>query len=343
MPTIKDVAREAGVSIATVSYVLNGKHYFVSDQTRRQVLETIARIGYIPKVAGRNLQSKQTRLIGYTWHEVPRNQMTNPVMDTFTYYLAQAAENAGYHVLTFTSPSHHPLPAYDEMIRSGRVDAFVLSGTLGDDARIKFLLDHGFPFVSFGRSNPEWDFAWVDTDGQRGMVEAVDYLLQLGHRKIAMAAWDEASISGSFRLSGYKQALRAAGVSIRPDYIVRGEHSEEAGRIALARWLELPPDDQPTGIVAVSDMVAIGIMLEAEQRGIKIGEELSVIGFDDTPIAQYIRPSLTSLQQPVEEIGRALINMLELLLSHDEPLSQHVLVPPRLIVRQSCKAPQQRV
>jgi DNA-binding LacI/PurR family transcriptional regulator len=338
MPTIKDVAKEAGVSIATVSYVLNNKDTSVSKQTRRNVLEAIERIGYTPNITARSLKASQTRLIGYAWHEVPYDQV-NPVLDRFTYYLAQAAEAAGYHILTFTHPTSNPLPVYDELIRTQRVDAFVLAGTVADDERIRFLMEADFPFVSFGRSNPDWDFHWVDTDGWAGVREAADYLIQLGHRRIGMAAWPDESISGSFRVQGYLDALADAGIPFHSEYLIRGEHTEAAGRAALAAWCDLPPDERPTAVLAITDLVAIGIMNEAERRGLVVGQDLSVIGFDDAPMGQYLRPALTTIQQPILEIGGALVNILESLLRQELPATRQVLIPPCLVVRSSCGVP----
>jgi DNA-binding LacI/PurR family transcriptional regulator len=338
MPTIKDVAREAGVSIATVSYVLNNKSASVSEETRRQVLETIERIGYTPNVTARNLKASQTRLIGYAWHEVPSDQV-NSVLDRFTYYLAQAAEAHNYHILTFTHPLHQPIPVYDELIRTQRVDAFVLAGTTAEDERIRFLIEADFPFVSFGRSRPDWLFPWVDTDGQSGVRDAVSYLVSLGHRRIGMVAWPEDSISGNFRLAGYLEGLARAGIEARPEYILRGEHSELSGRRALAQWLELPPDQQPTAIVAVTDLVAVGVMNEARARGIAIGKDLSLIGYDDAPMTQYLSPGLTTVQQPIIEIGQALIRMLETVISRSKPTPDPVLIPSRLVIRESCAPP----
>jgi DNA-binding LacI/PurR family transcriptional regulator len=338
MPTIKDVAREAGVSIATVSYVLNNKTHLVGKDTRQEVLDAIARVGYTPNVTARNLKASQTRLIGYAWHEVP-DDGANPLLDRFAYYLAQGVEAAGYHLLTFTHPAHDPFPVYNEMIRTQRVDAFVLSGTHGNDERIRFLIDSPIPFVSFGRSNPEWDFYWVDTDGTRGVQDAVEYLVSLGHQRIAMAAWPDDSISGNFRLDGYIAGMEAAGLPIHPAYIVRGDHSEQAGRDAMAYWMSLPQAERPTGIVAITDLVAVGIMNEAERYGLSIPGDLSVIGFDDAPMTQYIRPGLTTIQQAIPETGRALMTILEALLNKTEPEAAHILIPPRLIVRGSCSSP----
>ena len=338
MPTIKDVAREAGVSIATVSYVLNNKSAAISEDTRQLVWEAVQKIGYMPNVTARNLRSSQSRLIGYAWHEVPHNQI-NPVLDHFTYHLAQAAEAAGYHVLTFTYPLSDPLPVYDELIRTGRVDAFVVGSTILHDERIRFLMDQEFPFVCFGRSNPEWKFRWVDTDGTYGMRLAVDYLVSLGHRRIAMVAWPEDSLTGNYRLMGYLEGLNAAGIPVNEDYIVRGEHSEQTGREAIAQWMKLPHDEQPTAIVTVSDLIAIGVMNAAEQHGLIIGRDLSVVGFDDAPMSQYLRPALTTLQQPIPEIGQAVISMLEDVIAKNGFAEDHQLLEPSLIIRASCAPP----
>ncbi len=335
MPTIKDVAREAGVSIATVSYVLNDKTDAISEQTQHRVWSAVRKTGYRPNVTARNLRSSQSRLIGYAWHEVPAEQV-NTVLDRFTYSLARSAEAAGYHILTFTYAVDDPIPVYDELIRTGRVDAFVVGSTVRDDARVRFLLDQDFPFVAFGRANADWDFLWIDTDGRRGTGEAVDYLVSLGHRRIAMAAWPEESLSGSFRVDGYLDGLGRAGIMPNPAYLFRGEHSEQSGRDALAAWCALPADERPTAIVAISDLIAIGIMNEAERRGLAIGKDLSVIGFDDAPMTQYLRPALTTLQQPIEEIGTALITMLEDVIKGEEPPQRQLLLPPRLIIRSSC-------
>jgi DNA-binding LacI/PurR family transcriptional regulator len=334
MPTIKDVAREAGVSIATVSYVLNHKTESISEDTCRQVLEAAERIGYTPNITARNLRYSRAGLIGYAWHDLPEDQV-NPVLDRFAYYLARNTEAAGYHLLTFTHPPHDPLPVYDDLIRSGRVDAFVLAGTNANDPRIPFLLDQNFPFVSFGRSNPEWDFPWIDTDGQYGVREAVNHLLDWGHRRIAMIAWREEDVVSQFRVAGYVDALRAAGLPLRPDYVVRGEHGEPLGRAAIEQWFSLPEAERPTAIVAVSDLEAISAMSEAQRRGIVVGEELSIIGFDDVPLSQYLRPALTTLQQAIPQIGQALIEMLETLLSRREPPARHKVVTPKLILRAS--------
>lgn len=338
MPTIKDVAKAAGVSIATVSYVLNNKDAGITENTRMQVLEAVRRVGYTPNVTARNLKASRSRLIGYAWHEVPVGQV-NSVLDRFAYYLAQAAESAGYHMLTFTHPAQDAVQVYDDLIRTGRVDAFVLSDTNTNDPRIRFLIEQNFPFVSFGQANPDWDFCWVDTDGRAGVRAAVEYLITLGHRRIAMVAWPEESLVGESRLAGYRDALASAGIGYNPVYIYRGKYEIETGNRAVRYWMQLPAHERPTAVVAVTDLIAIGIMNEAEQHGLVIGDTLSVIGYDDVPLTQYLRPALTTVQQPIPEIGRKIMEMLEAVLTGQPIAHKQQLFTPALIIRESAGPP----
>jgi len=332
MPTIKDVARAAGVSIATVSYVLNNKTDAISEETQRVVWEAVERIGYTPNITARNLRAQQSRLIGYAWHEVPRDQV-NTLLDRFTYFVAQCAEAAGYHILTFTYPRHDPVPVYDELIRTRRVDGFVVSGTTLNDSRIAFLIEKGVPFVSFGHSNLDWPFTWVDTDGEAGVRLAVRWLLERNHEHIAFLGWPPPSLAGEHRESGYRQALRERGCA--PGPIWYGTNSEESGRDAMRQWLKLPRNNRPTAVFAVSDLMAIGLLNEAEQHGVEIGSELSVIGFDDAPPSQYLRPSLTTLRQPIPEIAASVVSLLETRLNDPAAGHVHQMFMPELVVRKS--------
>lgn len=338
MPTIRDVAREAGVSVATVSYVLNNKSHFYSDATRDRVLEAIKTIGYTRNINARNLKANETRLIGYAWHHAKEDE-TNPILDRFIYSLAQYAEQANYHILTFTHPIHDPLPVYDDLIRTQRVDGFVLSGTQRHDVRIHHLREEKFPFVTFGRSNLDGDYTWVDTDGFDGAFEATKYLISLGHRRIGFVGWPEESISGSFRLDGYREALAQAQLEARPEYLFRGEQSEETGRLAWDYWSGLPAEQRPTATVAVTDLIAIGLMKAIENANLQVGHDFSVIGFDNSPMSQHLRPSLTTIQQPIDQIAYQLIQLLEARLVTGVEENKQILVKPQLVIRNSCGAP----
>ncbi|MEQ8671620.1 MAG: LacI family DNA-binding transcriptional regulator [Aggregatilineales bacterium] len=338
MPTIKDVAKEAGVSIATVSYVLNNRNDMVGEQTRQHVLKIASKLGYKPNIIARNLQSSKTSLIGYAWHQNPADQ-PNLVMDQFIYFLAQAAESANYHLLTFTHPNDDPIAVYDELIRSGRVDGFVLSETTYDDPRIKYLMGKKVPFVSFGRSNPAWYFNWVDTDGQVGTRLVTEHLLDLGHRRIAFLGWPKYSLTGNHRLAGYTEALENANIDLREDFVVHNDYANNSIERAFSYWQSLPANETPTAVVAVSDFVAIAAMRIAEQCGYQIGETMSIAGFDDAPFVRYLQSGLTTLRQPWTEICQLLINRLDALIHEEKAPEMNTLVLPELVIRGSTGAP----
>jgi len=334
MPTIRDVAKEAKVSVATVSYVLNDSGS-VSEETRERVVQAVAKLGYRPSVIARGLQARESRMIGYSWRPVPPNQF-HPILDKFIHATAEAAVRHGYHVLTFPYPvPHDELAVYREMIETVRVDGFILPNTYLDDRRIRYLVDVGFPFVAFGRSNPEWQFHWVDVDGSDGLKQAVTHLLGLGHERIACLAWPEQSLTGRYRLSGYFAAMADAGQRVEEGWIIRAENYYQDAYRATQPWLAQPPDRRPTAVIAVSDLMAIGVMNAAADAGLEVGRDLAVVGFDDAPITDYLRPPLTSLRQPIAEVGERVVTMLTQLVRGEMPSPAQVLLKPRLIVRDS--------
>ncbi len=335
--TIKDVATRAKVSYQTVSKVVNGQAQ-VSSETRERIWQAIHDLGYRPHITARNLRVGASHMLGYSWRSVPSDQF-NPVLDKFLQSMVEAAEKSGYHLLPFPCPPDHAqVEVYRELIFSGRVDGFVLSSTNLNDQRIAYLLDTGFQFVAFGRANPEWDFPYVDVDGAAGLRMATEHLLSLGHQRIALIGWPEESLTGKFRVQGYLEAMQAAGRSVDPSWIARGEHSAQFGEVTARRWLDLPADQRPTAIIALSDLMAIGAINAIQERGLEVGRDIAVVGFDDVPMAQYLRPPLTSLRQPIWEIGQQVVAMLIKLIRREPIEEQHVLLPPRLIVRASSGA-----
>lgn len=334
MSTIRDVAKEAGVSIATVSYVLNDSGA-VGEATRQRVLQAVEKLGYRPSVIAKGLRARESRMIGYSWQPMPPDQF-NPILEKFLHSMAEAAELYGYHVLTFPRlEPHDEVAVYREMVESGRVDGFVLSETNLDDQRVHYLLDVGFPFVTFGRANADWTFPWVDIDGAAGVRQAVNHLLDSGHRRIACLAWPEDSLTGQYRLRGYETAMRDAGTSVDPDWVIRTENSYRHAYESAQTWMALPPGRRPTAVMALSDLMAIGVMNAAAHAGLTVGRDLAVVGFDDAPITGYLRPSLTSLRQPIAEVGERVVRMLIDLVRGEEPEPLQVLLEPELIVRNS--------
>jgi DNA-binding LacI/PurR family transcriptional regulator len=333
--TLKDVAARAGVSYQTVSKVLN-KQAQVAPETEERIWNAVAELGYRPNISARNLRTQATNLIGYGWTHSPGSYF-HPVLDRFLHSVAYAAESLGYHLLTFLVPEHDHtnLSAYMELFARGQVDGFILANTIQDDPRIANLIEEQIPFASFGQANDEWDFCWVDVDGRHGIQLAMDHLLGAGHRRVAFISWPEGSQSGYHREQGYLSRLEEAGITLNPEWIQRGEDSAQTGAYGVADLMSLPAAARPTAVVCVSDLIAIGAMNAAAAAGLEPGRDVAIIGFDDVPMAEFLHPPLTTVRQPIPEIGEILMEML-LSQINDHPLpSKSVLLKPELMIRES--------
>jgi len=332
--TLKQVAARAGVSYQTVSKVLN-KQAQVSKETENRIHEAVRELGYRPNQIARNMRAKRSFMIGYSWAQASPNQV-NHILDQFLTSMVREAEAAGYHLLPFPFREGDGLvDAYRELIDTGRVDGFVLSSVNYNDPRIAFLLERKFPFVAFGRSNPELDFPYVDVDGFDGLRQVTQYLISRRHERIAIVAWPENSRVGNERIRGYVEAMQAAALQICEEWIERGEGTFESGREAASRLLKLPIPDQPTAIITLNDTQAIGVLHTARQAGLEVGRELAVVGFDDAPMSQYLFPALTTVRQPIPEAGRKCVEILVSQMKGEEPGEHQVLLVPQLIVRAS--------
>lgn len=332
--TLKDVAQRAGVSYQTVSKILRGT-ISVTPEVRARVQAAIEELGYHPDITARNLRTKSTRLIGYSWQlDLPDH--INPILEQFLQSIVATAESYEYHIMLFPQrPDRNVVEAYQQLVRTGRVDGFILSSLNYDDPRIPVLQDMHVPFVAFGRARSEEPFPYVDVDNRDGLRQATEHLLAQGHRRVAAIAWPENSRVGNDRLAGYVAAMQTAGLDVDPDWICRGEgvftHGYEAARALLA----LPEARRPTAIVTMLDLLAIGAMRAVQEFGLRIGPDIAITGFDDTPIIPYLKPSLTSVRQPAWEIGQVVVMILVALLEGKTLEQQQVLIPPKLIVRES--------
>lgn len=332
--TLKHVASQAGVSYQTVSKVLN-RQIQVSKSTEERIWAAARALGYHPNLIARSLRSQRSNLIGYSWETTPPG-LANPILDHFLQSMVQAAESAGYHVMAFPHrPGNEWTEAYRHLIQTKRVDGFVLSSVEYNDPRITLLLEEGFPFVAFGRSNADWAFPYVDIDGAAGMRAVVEHLIDLGHRKIAVLAWPTESRVGNNRMDGIEAGIHAAGLSLRSGWIARGEGSFDFGFEATSAWMKWPQNERPTAIVALNDVMAIGAMHAVQQNGLKVGMDVAVTGFDDMPLIQFMMPALTSVRQPVWEVGQRVINMLLAAMEGNTLEEKNILLPPRLIIRDS--------
>lgn len=332
--TLKDVARQAGVSYQTVSKVLRNQIQ-VTPETRTRIYDSVKELGYRPNTAARSLRTSTTYLIGYSWHPSPNNE-PNPIQERFLQSIVLAAETHQYHIMLFPWIwGGDFVTTYRELITSNRVDGFILSSIDFDDPRIPFLREMDFPFVTFGRTQSEPNYPYIDVDSRAGTRAAVEHLLEQGHQKIAVLAWPESSRVGSSRLNGYYETMQLAGLQYNEDWIRGTDGTLESAYTNTKALLDLPKQQRPTAIVTMVDIMALGASQAIQEYGYVVGKEIGVTGFDDTSFSRHVRPSLTTLHQPVEEGGAQVMELLMKII-HEEKIDQsHFLLRPELIIRES--------
>jgi LacI family transcriptional regulator len=328
--TLSSVARAAGVSRQTVSNALNFPERLHPD-TLSRVKRAIEQLGYRPHQAARSLRLRSSHLIGYCVESLGRHA-SSQILDRFLHAFSETADEAGYRILLFPAPSPEAeLAAYENLLREQSVDAFVLSHTARGDRRPLWLTRHGIPFVAFGRM---WGAKqvgdWVDVDGCAGVRDAVEHLVERGHRRIGFLGWPRGSGVGDDRAAGWRAALREHDLPTQ-GLRVACEEDVDAAQVAAGPLL----DRNVTAVVAVSDTLAIGCYRALRSRGLQPGTDVAVVGFDDSALATLISPGLSSVAQPLEHVGSACVRLLLDRIAQPDAAPKGVLLPPRLVIRES--------
>lgn len=330
MSSINDVAEHAGVSRQTVSNVLNNPER-VRDETRQRVLAAIDELDYHPNRRAQNLRSRRSHLLGIDVAEMGSHEVS-PVIDRFIHALSVEASHHGYHVLLFprtgdATQSHVPLH------ETHTVDGFVLVDTEPDDARAAVLVQAQVPFVAFGRTGGRLRHDVVDVDGAAGGRAIAEELAASGCERPAFVAWPEGSLAGEERLAGFKDGWRAAGHDPEHLQVVRRLNRVSDGVDAAQTLVDRSP--APDAIVAVSDLLAVGVVRGLRSRSLRPGRDLRVIGYDDAPIAAHLDPPLTTVRQPLQAVAaRIIARFLARLDDPDAPVAEELLAP-QLVIRET--------
>jgi LacI family transcriptional regulator len=330
--TLQDIADRLGVSVATVSRALAG-YSDIAAETRARVLQAAEDMGYRPNISARRLQQQRTETLGFV---IPTHgpRFSDPFFSEFLAGIGNEAAEQEYDLLVSTrAPGAEELKTYKRMVMEQRVDGVLVVRTHREDARIAYLLKEGFPFVAFGRSGGEDSFPYLDVDGEQGLRQVVQHLIDQGHRRIAYISAPMSLMFASHRLAGYKEALAANGIAFDPGLLIEGELTERSGYAAAMRFLSADP--RPSAIVACNDLMALGAISAARKLGLSVGRDLAVTGFDDVPLAAHAHPPLTTVRQPIYEIGRRICHMLIRLLENEPLEDRHVLLEPELVIRAS--------
>ncbi|HEY61535.1 MAG TPA: LacI family transcriptional regulator [Anaerolineae bacterium] len=331
--TLKDIANRIGKSVTTVSRALHD-YNDVSPETKELVHQVAEEMGYSPNTLAQRLQKRQSDTIGLILPTFgPR--FSDPFFSELLAGIGNKAVSLGYDLLVSTSsPGERELQIYKKMVNGRRVDGFIVVRTRKEDRRVEYLLEKDFPFVAFGRVGINNEFPYVDEDGAYGMRSIAKHLVTLGFTNIGCIAPDPQLTFASSRVDGLRAGLTDHGITLDEDYVCIGDLTQSGGyKQANCLLDKLHP---PSAIVACNDLMAFGAMSAIQDRGLIVGEDVAVTGFDDIPMAEHTHPPLTTVHQPVYQIGGMVCEMLIKRIQGVPMDDEHLVLKPSLIVRKSC-------
>jgi LacI family transcriptional regulator/LacI family repressor for deo operon, udp, cdd, tsx, nupC, and nupG len=329
--TIKQVAQRAGVSTTTVSYVINGTGT-VTEATRQRVLAAVAELEYQPSYAARSMRGR-SRTLGLALPAAP-GRLADPTLSEVLAALADVAAQRGYYLLLAANdPEHDEIEMCVSLMRTGRVDGVVLLDMRADDERARALQAAEYAHVCVGPPPEGSVSAAVFVDGQSAAAEAVRHLISLGHRRIGLIQLPSELADSEPRYLGYAAALAECGIDVDPSLVVEAGRREEDGYQALQELLNAP--EPPTAVLACSDELAFGALHALYDAGLNVGEDVSLIGFDDVPLASHTHPPLTTLRQPRRELGERLATLLIDAVEGRTHTPQQIVLNARLVIRKS--------
>ncbi|GHE79573.1 LacI family transcriptional regulator [Streptomyces spiralis] len=331
-PTLEEVAALAGVGRGTVSRVINNADG-VKDSTRRAVERAITELGYVPNQAARSLAARRADAVALAMTETDWRQFGEPFFSEIVCAVSDALAGTDIQLLLTLVRTDAERRRFVEYARGGRIDGVLLMSVRGGEPLPDMLAELRLPTVLLGRRSGDECASYVDSDNVGGARDAVDHLLRSGRTHVATITGPLDMYVAQCRLRGYEEAMRRAGHAHGPTWIVEGDFSEESGRRAMTELLGRHPEVD--AVFAASDTMAAGALNVLRAAGRRVPEDVAVIGFDDFLLAQHTDPQLTTVRQPVEEIGRAMVRLLLEALEDSSRAWRHVILPTRLIRRDS--------
>ena len=326
--TIQDVADLAGVSIATVSRVVNGKSPVVPE-TAQRVMEAIRELNYVPRAAARILASKRTDTLGLIVPEIS-GEFFAPMLRG----IEAAAGEAGFDLLIHTTAYKKPEFRRHTLGEHNTDGLLVFIGSM-QPAELERLHSIGFPVVFLHQTAPEgMNIPVVTVENKRGAFLAVEHLIQVHQcRRIVFLNGPEGNEDSGWRERGYRLALEEHGIVFDPALVLPGHYSsrraEQTVRDLLASGLAFD------AIFSGDDLAAVGAMSALREAGVRVPEDVKIVGFDDIPLARHLTPPLTTVHAPTEQVGRSAVDLLVRLVRR-EPVESEILLPTELTIRQSC-------
>lgn len=330
--TIYDVAREAGVSMATVSRVVNGNPN-VKPATRKKVLEAIERLGYRPNAVARGLASKKTTTVGVIIPDISSiffAELARGIEDIATMYK--------YNIILCNSDQNKDKEIHlINTLLEKQVDGIVFMGGQITEEHAEQFKRSPVPVVLAATLDSNKEIPSVNIDYKQAVYDAITNLIEKGHSRIGMLSGTlDDPINGYQKFAGYREAIESAGLTFEEGLVVIGDYTYDSGIEAMNTFLEL--EDKPTAIFASTDEMALGIIHAAQDHGFSVPDDYEVLGFDNTRLAVMVRPTLSTVVQPIYDIGAVSMRLLTKYMNKEEVTDHIVVLPHRIEFRQSTKS-----
>jgi LacI family transcriptional regulator len=333
--TSLDVARRAGVSRTTVSFVLNKVAGMqISEETRKRVLDAARELGYVPDAAAKALASGRSQTIGLLLARRQQVIASDMYLIQVIEVLVREVKHQGLRLLLEVLEDFGDQDSYLKLVRSKSIDGILYSGPRFNDEALRSLVAHGVPTVLMG-ALPGTEYPYVDVDNRSAARQAVEYLLGLHHTHIGCITNASPSyVAAADRLQGYRDAMTAAGLPLDMGLVRYGDFDSESGYMQMNSLLDANP--YLTAAFVASDVVAFGAMAAVRERGMRIPQDISLVGFDNVPFSRYVDPSLTTIQLPVVDLARRASEMVVGMIRGEMPSQPQILLDASLTVRSSC-------
>jgi LacI family transcriptional regulator len=330
--TLRDIAKKVNRSVTTVSRALHG-YADVSAETRTLVLQTAADMGYFPNTAAQRLQRRRADTVGlFLSPEEP--SFSDPVFGDVLSAVAGEIAKSGFDLLVrVAADTPSILDGYQQKVSGRSIDTVLVVRTKCEDPRIRYLQEHKIPFVSNGRIAGDNSFLFVDIDYRRGMGELIRHLVSLGHERIGFVSGPLEYMFVLLQMQGFEETCMDMTIGVSDDLVVLSGLSQRGGYQGAQQLLSAM--QPPTAIVASNDLMALGVMSAVQDHGLEVGRDVAVAGFDGIPMAETSHPTMTTVQQPSQHIGRLLGRLLIASAAGEQVAEPHIIVEPSLVIRQS--------
>lgn len=334
---LEDIARKAGVSRSTVSRVINDEPY-VSERTRAKVRAVIEAEGFSPNLAARMLVTQRTRVIGVVIPHTLLVTFQDPYYyPTLLQGVSEATIDRDYATLLWWGHSYDDEDRFARRIlqQNRLMDGLIVASATADDPLIPRLVELGTPFVMVERpARFEEQISYVSVDNVQAAQNAITHLLSLGKQRIGTITGALDNVDGQDRVVGYRQALQNAGIAFDPELVAEGRFTHQSGYIAARKLIKLGID----ALFAANDISALGAIDALKEAGLRVPEDVAVIGFDDLPNSIQVAPQLSTVRQPIQQKGYVATNLLLDLIEGKVEGPRQVLLPTQLVIRQTCGA-----